>query len=230
MNVLHMPLPVAVRGGRDLREVRHPLRHIIEALERIREASLTRQREHVQYRVRRTAHRHVERDRIVDRPRGYDVGEGDPLVDELHQRKGRVPRQGVPFRRRRENRPVPGQRDAKRLAQAVHRVRREHAATTAARWTRRRFQLGEPRVVDRAGDPRPHALEDGDEIDFAATAIDPRLHRSTGDENRGQVHPRGADEHSGNDLVTVRNADHRVEAMRPRHRLDGISNELARRQ
>ena len=56
------------------------------------------------------------------------------------------------------------------------------------------------------------------------------LHRPAGDEDGGNVEPHGGHQHAGRDLVAVRDAHHRIGAVRVDHVLDGVGDELARGQ
>ena len=70
-----------------------------------------------------------------------------------------------------EDRAVAGQREADRLAEAVHRVGGEHAASSSRRSDRRcRSSSSEPLVGDLPGGALADALEDGDQVERLARA------------------------------------------------------------
>ena len=227
-DVLHVPLPVAVVRRRDLRQVRRPLGHFIESRQRVVHLCFVGEGEDVEHRVRRAAHRDVERDRVVDRARGDDVAEGHALLMQLEEPSGRALRELVALGGGGEDGAVAGQREADRLAEAVHRVGGEHAAAGPAGRTRLPLELEEPLVGDLTRSALAHALEDGDQVErLAGAGVAPRFHRSAGDEDRRDVGARGAHEHAGDDLVAVRDADERVEAVGADHRLDRVGDDLA---
>ncbi len=230
MDVLNVPLAIAVPCRRHLCEVRHALGHLVHPLDRVFDSGFTSEGEHVEHRVRRPAHRHVERHRVVDRVGGDDIEKTGIGLDQAHDLCRRALSEGDTIGRRREDGAVAGERDAKRLAQAVHRVRREHAAARAAGRTGERLELEQPVVIDGAGCVLPDTLENRDEIDFPARSVDAGRHWAAGDKDRRQVHPGGAHQHSRNDLVAVGDADQTIEAMRRNHRLDAVGDQLPRRQ
>ncbi len=230
VHVLHVPLPVAVPRRGDLGQVRHTLGHLVEAGERIVDAGLAGEGQHMQHGVGRSAHRHVEGDGVVDRLRGDDVAEGDAVVDQLHDRLRGADHQLAALGGDGEDRPVAGQRDPQRLAEAVHRVGGEHPAAAAAGWAAVDLQLLESRVVDGAGGALAHPLEDGDEVHLLPLGVAAGAHRAAGDEDGREVGARRAHQHPRDDLVAIGNADHPVEAVRAGHRLDAVGDQLARRE
>ena len=85
VDVLHVPLAIAVPRGRDLREMRRPLGHLVESGEWVFDLGFAREREDVQHRVRRSAHGDVERDGVVDGVGGDDVAEIHVLAHAAHE-------------------------------------------------------------------------------------------------------------------------------------------------
>ena len=71
------------------------------------------------------------------------------------------------------------------------------------------------------------ADEDVDHVNGFSVGHSAGLHRAAADEDRGNVAAHGAHQHAGYDLVAVRNADHRIEAVGADHRLDRIGDQLA---
>ena len=188
-----------------------------------------RQRQHVQDGVRRAAHGHVERDRVVDRLAGHDVAKGMP--------RRQSPRSAPPLARQfvapgdtAGMVPFPGSA----MPSASHRQFIEFAVNMPEQLPQvgqaQLLDLQELRVVDRR---RPHALPTASKTDDQVDALparDPRPASIGPPETKigGNVHARRAHQHPGHDLVAVRDADHAVEAVRASHRLDAVGDELAR--
>jgi len=84
------------------------------------------------------------------------------------------------------------------------------------------FFLGLPAA---ARHQRVHGIDDGPRAGDLA-----RLHGTTGDEDGGKVEAQGGHQHARRDLVAVRDADEGVGAVGIDHVLDGVGDQLARRQ
>ena len=131
---------------------------------------------------------------------------------------------------RRQRRSVSRQRQSKRLGQAVHRIRREHARTRPAGRAGvlldRRHILVADAVVGcdhhRVDQVERHLLAPQDDL--------ARLHRPARDEDGGNVQPHRRHQHARRDLVAVGDADHRIGAMGIDHVFDGVGDQLARGQ
>ncbi len=229
-DILDMPLAVAIPRRRHFRQVRDAFGDFIESCERILDAGFMGNGDDVQKSVGRAAHRHIQGDGVVDRACIDDVAKANAAIEQLQQLARRRAGELVPLGRDGENRPVAGERDAERLAEAVHRIGGEHPATASARWAAGDLELLETCVVDRARRASANGLEHRDQIHFLAAAVDAGRHRPAGNENGGDVDACRAHQHARHDLVAVRNADHRVEAVRLHHRLHRVGDELARRQ
>ena len=75
-----------------------------------------------------------------------------------------------------------------------------------------------------------HALEQGDEVALLAGGQGTGQHGAAGDQHRGDVQAHHGHEHAGHALVAVGDEDQGVEGMGAGHDLDGVGDELARRQ
>ena len=71
-----------------------------------------------------------------------------------------------------------------------------------------------------------NSLEYADEIDNLAVAGFAGSHWPATDKEGGDVGPYGAHQHSGDDLVAVRDADHGIEAVRVEHRLHRVGDQF----
>ena len=69
VHVVHVPRP----GGGDLAQVRHAVGDLVDARQRVVDPRLARDGQRVQHRVGRSAHGHVERERVVDGLAGDDL-------------------------------------------------------------------------------------------------------------------------------------------------------------
>ncbi len=237
VHVLHVV--AAARG--DLAQAGHPARQLVDLLEAEVHAALVRRGEQVQDRVGRSAHRHVQRHRVLERvPAGDGAGQhrlvavGVVAAGQLGDRGPRPLEQAAPRSVRGQRGPIAGQREADRLGQAVHRVGREHAGAGTARRAGGLLhveQLGVRHRGVRRGDHRvdqvelPPARGEGGRAGRAAG-----FHRAAGDEDGRDVQPHRRDQHAGRDLVAVGDADQRVRAVRVHHVLDRVGDQLAARQ
>ena len=220
---------VVVSARRELADVRRARGDLVHALERVVDARLARNREGVEHRVRGAAHRHVEREGVVERGLRHELArEGAALLRHRHGAERRLTVELLALRVDCENRAVAGQREAERLVEAVHGVRGEHAAARAAAGTRRLLHGLKLFLRDLADVLRADGLEHRVEVGvLAGGRVLSRGHRAARGEDGGDVHAQGADEHAGDDLVAVRHADERVETVRARDRLHAVRDQLA---
>ena len=124
---------MVVSARSKLAYVRGAGRKLVHALKREVHASLPRYRKRVQDGVRGAAHRHVERNGVVQRFRRHEVaGLRAALLRHLHDALRGEAIQILPLRIDRKDRAVARQRYAKRLVEAVHGVGREHAGARSA--------------------------------------------------------------------------------------------------
>ncbi len=221
---------VVVARRRQLADVGRARRNLVHARQGVVDPRLAGYGERVEHRVRRAAHRHVERDGVIHGSLGNQIlRERTARLRQRHGAERRLAPKFLPPRVYRQNGPVPRQRQAERLAQAVHGVGREHARTrTAPRAARLLHRL---KVLFRylAHVFRPDGLEDGIQVRILPRlGVVSRGHGAARSEDGRDARADGADDHARHDLVAVRHADHRVETVRPRHRLDRIGDQFAR--
>ena len=232
-------LQVVGAARRDLAQARHPAGQLVDLLEPEVHPGLVRRGEQVQDRVRRPAHRHVQRHRVLervpagDRPRQHRrVAVGVVLPGDLRDQGARPLEQPAARRVRGQRAPVARQGQADRLGQAVHRVGREHARARTARRAGG-FLHGQQLLVGHRRIRRGHHRVDQVQL-AAGDAGKPRgragLHRPAGHEHGRDVQPHGGDQHARRDLVAVRDADHGVRAVRVHHVLHRVGDQLAARQ
>ncbi|MEI2999352.1 MAG: hypothetical protein V8T86_00390 [Victivallis sp.] len=214
-------------------DVRRRLRNFIEVFDIDLQARFIRNRQRVQHGVRRASHGHIEHEGVAERLRGDEILRPGRI---LHLRKLDDPARGAPpvldaLRRIGGDGAVAGQRDAERFAEAVHAVRREHPGTGARAGAGRAFELMELRIVDLVDHPRRNAFEDRVQIGIVRDAFGlSGAHRAAGSEDGRDIQPHRPHQHAGDDLVAVRNADHRVERMSGAHGLDAVGDDLAARK
>ena len=234
MDVLDMHIG---HGRGDLAQTRHAARQPVDIGHGEVDLALVRRGEQMQDGVGRSAHRDVERHRVLERLEG-----GDParqrafvalLVPAPRQIDDEVPgldEQAPPVGVGRHHRAIAGQRQAQRLGEAVHRIGGEHARAGAAGRAGRTLEHRDFGVGEFGIRRRDHRVDEvdaaraGRELDLA------RLHRSAGDEHRRDVEPHRRHQHAGRDLVAIRDAHHRVGAMGVGHIFDAVGDEFARRQ
>ncbi len=223
---------VVVSARRELADVRRSGGNLVHSLQRVVDVRFARDGKRVEDGVRAAAHRHVERERVVEGfPRHEIARQRAAAQGHFHgAERGRAP-EVFTARIGGEHRTVAGQGEAERLVEAVHRIGREHSAARTAAGAGRLLHLFQLFRRDLAHVLGADGLEDGVEVGITAgDGVAPRRHRAAGGENRRYVDAQGAQQHAGDDLVAVRDADQRVEAVRPRHGLHAVGNQLAARQ
>ena len=126
--------------------------------------------------------------------------------------------------------PVAGQREAKRLHQAVHRVCREQPGTGSAGGAGGAFHLVGEFVADARIGGGDHGVHQVHRAHQAALLHLARLHRSAGNEDRRNIEAQRRHQHAGRNLVAIGNADQRVGAVGIHHVLDAVGDQFARGQ
>ena len=187
----------------------------------------------VQNRVGGAAESHVALHGVVDGRRGDDVSDGDALFEKLHHLHagmlGQAQALGVDGR----DGAVAGKRDAERLAQAVHGVGGEHARAAAAGGAGGVLEVLELFLGHSAGAHLTCAVEQRVQVGggaVGAAGLMSGKHRAAGDEHRRDVHAQGTQDHAGDDLVAVRDADRAVEGVTLHGALEAVGDGLARHQ
>ncbi len=228
VDVFHVPVP----GRADLAQVRHPVGHGVDALQRIVDAGFVGQRQRVQDGVGAAAHRHIQREGIVDRFGGDDLPRGDVCA---RPAPGSAPRRCRASASRSavcaSAEPLYGSASPRTsirqfMELAVNMPEHEPQDGQAIF-----FQHLQPRCIDLA---RPGYAPTPSNTEIRSIAspsgVLPGRHRPAGDEDRRDVHPHGRHQHARHDLVAVGDADHAVELVRLDHRLDAVGDQLARGQ
>ena len=122
---------------------------------------------------------------------------------------------------------VAGKRDSERFAETVHAVCREHAGAGAGTGAGGAFESFELSIVNFVDDACGDAFKDGVEVGVVGCARGfAGAHRAAGSEDGWNVQTHGAHEHSGNDFVAVRNADHGVEGMCGTHGFHAVRDDF----
>ena len=129
--------------------LRHDARQAVDVLHREVDAGFLRDRQQVQDRVGRTAHRDVERHRVLERLEAHRARQHAfvvllvVLAGEFDDATAGALEQLLAVGVRGHHRAVAGQRQAERFGQAVHRVRGEHARARTAGRAGRAFDFGD---------------------------------------------------------------------------------------
>src|SRR5579884_723048 len=223
VNIFHMPFV----GRADLAQVRRALGDGVDALKRIFDARLLSNRQGMQNSVGRAAHRHVQREGVVNRFGVDNLARREIGFDKLQDHAPGLARQFAPRFAGGEPRAIAGQGDAQRLHQAIHRVGGEHAGAGAAGRAGILFKGKQFLVIDLARLVRAHTLEDADEVDGTAIGQLASRHRAAADEDSGDIEAHRCHQHARHNLVAIGDADHAVEAVRLDHRLHTIGNQFA---
>ncbi len=231
---------VLVGGGRRLAQARHLARDAVDIGHGEVHTGFLRRGQQVQHGVGRTAHRHVQRHRVLERALGGDVARQDGFVffdvvaaAQVNDQAAGLFEQPLAPGVRGDDGAVARQRQADGFGQAVHRVGSEHAGTGAAGRAGAAFDFGDFRVRHVGIGGLDHGVDQvdlGDDLAVGGRLDLARFHRAAGHEHdrdvqahRGHQHPRG-------DLVAVRDADHGVGAVRVDHVFHRVRDEFARRQ
>ena len=225
------PRPVEVlhvggAGRRQVAEVGGPLAHGVCGGQIQLDATLARDGRQVEHRVGGAAERHVHGKGVSEGLWAHDVTGGDAPLEHVHDGHagvlGELQAAGVHGR----HGPVAGKAHADDLGQAVHGVGGIHARAGAAARTDVSLELVELGLVYLAGRVGAHGLEHGREARLVPVDVAGK-HRPARDEGRGQVKAGGGHEQAGHVLVAVGDHDQRVKAMRERHALGGVGDEVA---
>ena len=184
----------------------------------------------VQDRVRGAAEGHVALHGVVDGGLAHEVAELDALLEELHDLHAGVLGQAQALGVDGGDGAVTGKRDAQRLAEAVHGVRGEHAGAGAAGGAGGLLVVLELVLGHGAGLDLARAVEERVQVGRgagSAAGLVAGEHGAARDEDGGDVHAQGAQDHAGDDLVAVGDADGRVEGVALDGALEAVGDRLA---
>src|SRR5579884_1576921 len=223
VNVLHVPLA----RWADLAQVWRAHGNGIDPLERIIDTSLTREGKGMQDGIGRAAHRHIQREGVINALLVHDLTRSQIGFDEAHNLLTGPLCQFAPFLRDGEIGAVAGQSQPKRLHQAVHGISGEHAGAGAAGWTGLLFQFQQFTIIDLARLVRAHTLKNTNEVNASPICQLACRHRATTDEDGRNVQAHRGHKHPRYDLIAVGNADHTIEAVGLDHGFDAVGNQFA---
>ena len=195
--------------------------------------SLHGDRGEVEHRVRGAAESHVAFHGVVDGGGSDDVLDADTLLQQLHDLHTGVLGQAQALRIDSGNGPVAGKRDAQCLAQAVHGVGGKHTGAGTAGGTGgvlevRQVLLAHGPCLDFAD-----AVKEGVEVGggtVVAAALVTREHGPARDEDGGHIDAKGPQDHAGDDLVAVGDADRGIELVPMHGDLEAVGDGLARHE
>ena len=234
MHVLEMHVGA---GRRDLAQHGHAPRQPVDVGHGEGNLRLIGGGENMQHGVGRAAHGNVERHRVLE---GFERRDGArqrggvvlliPAAREIDDRMASLDEQPLAVLMRRQRRAIAGQSEAQRLGEAVHGIGREHAGAGAAGRAGRaldRRDIGVGNLVVAGGD---HRVDEIERLFLAAEHDLAGLHRTAGDENRGDVEPQRGHQHARGDLVAIGDADDGVGAMGVDHIFDAVGDDFARGQ
>ena len=207
-------------------EIRHDVVGPLKPLRRQRDLPLVRDRGQVQQRVRGSADRRVDLDRVLERGIRQDLSGGDPSSREVHHPLSRMPGEPQNILHRGGTERTAGQRHAERLGHALHRAGRAHELTRAARRTSGELVLPHLRVRDLA------ALRAQRRLARLSGRAHPEgcAHAPPGHVDRGQIQPGGSHKMRGDRFVATRQQHHTVPWDDGAVQLDHIREHLARRE
>ena len=250
MHVFNM---VILRCRRDLAQARHLAGNAVDVGHLEIDVAFLRRRQQMQDRIGRAAHRDVQRHRVFKCfARGDIARQGRRIIllvitfGEVNDQATGAQEQGLAVCMRGEDRAIAGQGQAQRFSEAIHGIRREHARARSASRASRAFDRSDLLVRDRRVACLDHGIDQIELLDFFLQAgnIDgrrfrlrmqrfddlARFHRTARDEHDRDIQPHRRHQHARRDLVAIRDAHHRIGAMRIDHVFNGIGDQFARRQ
>jgi hypothetical protein len=229
MHILHMVIGCR---RRHLGQTGNLARDAVDVVHREVHTPLLRRRQNVQHGVRRAAHRHVERHRVLE---GCETADGARqhrgvvlLViaaaefDDLASRLQKQPRRSAWVARRL---PLPGsEKPSASVRQFIELAVNIPGTRTTGRACRA-FEGIDFLVGTIAVAALDHRIDEVDRNHLATPFHLAGFHRATGNKDRRDVHPHRRHQHAGGDLVAVRDADHGVGAVRIDHVFDGVGDQ-----
>jgi hypothetical protein len=182
----------------------HAPAEAVEVLQRELHADAPRDRDEVDHRVGRAADRGKRADRVLEGRAHQDLRKDEVFFHHLHDPAARHAREHIAPRVHGGNRGVARHADAERFHHRGHGRGGAHRHAVAVRAVHARFGLVEFLQRDLAGaQVFRHRPGIGARADIGAAVL-ARQHRSAGDQDRRQVHARGAHQRGGRGLVTAR--------------------------
>ena len=234
MHIFHMDVRL---GRRHLAQHRHAPRQAVDVVHGEIDLGLVCCGQNMQDGIRRAAHGDVERHGVFEGPEARHIARQHALVvllvvapRDIDNQMAGLDEQPLAVGVSGKGRPVARQRQAERLGQAIHRVRRKHARARSAGGTSRALDNLHVLVRDTVIGGSHHGI---DKVQRLADTIQhnlARLHRPARDEHRRNVEPERGHQHAGRDLVAIGNAHHGIGAVAVDHVFDRVSNDLARWQ
>ena len=231
---VHMLNVILRRVRCNLRQTGHMARNTVDIVQREVSAGLMRNSQGVQHGIGRTAHSHIQRHSVLEGFLGGDrTGQNGLvilLIVALRQANDALTRlQKQLFTRDlgRKRGTVAGQRQTDRLVQAVHGVCGKHTRAGTTRRAGVLLNLGERGIahgIVYRHDHRIHQIQAVLHNAFNALA---GFHRAARNENCGDIQAHRRQEHTGGDLVAVRDTYERIRAVSVHHVFDRVGNEVA---
>ena len=227
-------LNVVLRRVRShLAQARNPARNRIDIIQGEVHPGLVSDRKNVKNGIGRATHRDIQAHRVLKGVLGRDGTGQNRIIIIVVVRTAHIDNAVAGFQEellalnlRGQGGAVTGKRQANGLVQAVHGICGEH---TSARSTGRagiRFDACQLSIGHRVIDSHDHGIDQIKAVLNNAFNGSAGFHRTTRDEDRRDVQTHGGDEHTGGDLVAVRDTHQRIGAVSVDHVLDRICNHL----
>ena len=203
---------------------------LFKNIQRKIQSCLISDRRQMQHRVGRSTDAHIHRDRIFKGLHRHDVARLDVAGDQIHHGNSRVPRQ-LPAgpRMRRWNGSVSGQPHSQGFRHTIHAVRGKKAGARSTARTIGPLHIFEFLFADLAGFKQAGRFEGSADTDVFAL-ISSGEHRSAADHYGGNIQAGCRHQHTGSDLVTVRDHNQAIQSMAVRHCFHRVGNQFPARQ
>ena len=190
-------------------------------------------RKNVKNSIRGAAHGNVQAHRVLESVLGSDRARQNRIIIIVVVRAAHINDAVASFQEelltlnlRSQCRAVTGECKADSLVQAIHGVRGKHARAGSTGRASVGLNLGELGVRNRIIHGHDHCVDQVETVLHNAFNGGTRLHRATGDEDRRDIQAHGSDEHTGSDLVAVRDTHQGVRAVSVDHVLHRVRNHL----
>ena len=194
-------------------------------------------RKNVKNSIRGAAHRNVQAHCVLKGVLGGDGTGQNRIIIVVVVRAAHIDNAVASFQEellaldlRGQGRSVSGQCQANCLVQAVHRVCSEHARTGPTGRAGIGLNLSKLGIRNRIIHGHDHCVDQVEAVLNNAFNGSAGFHRTTRNKDRRDIQAHGSDEHTGSDLVAVRDAHKRIGAVGIDHVLHRVRNHLARRQ
>ena len=187
-------------------------------------------RQRVQYGVAAAAHSHIKHQSVVEGGGSHEISGTRSIFHFCHfhdAERGFAPEFHAFFGVC-GDRAVAGEGETEGFAEAVHAVGGEHTRAGTCAGAGGAFQIFQFGIVDLAdavgGDTLKNRIQVGI---LGAVGTLAGTHRAAGSEKGRDVQTHCTHDHTGNDLVTVRDADHCIERMSRAHGFHAVSDDFA---